>query len=127
MVIRSSLASRVYVSGGAGLLSAPTNAGTGCCGAAACAWDHTGLATKTTTANRISFGKISPMRERLNSWDNDGVPGLKSYVLGQVLSLNHVVVVERKSRLGAVRVLAKNVDGFLLCEIPKSSSNRDCI
>ena len=51
--------------------------------------------------------------------------GLQLDVLGWIFSFDDFLVVEGKPDLGTVRILAKNVNGFLLGKIAESSSKGD--
>src|ERR1700736_2449208 len=59
------------------------------------------------------------------SRNNNCVAGLKLNILVRILAFDDFLIVERKPRLRSVRILAQNVNGFLLGEVSKSTGEGD--
>lgn len=94
--MRSPLASGLYVSAGAELLSTPTMAGTGGCAGGLSVCAQTG--TPTSKLSPVSSaGLARPLqivsRCIISGYDH-AVAGLQSYVLGRVHALDDLFVVE---------------------------------
>src|SRR5437762_2093751 len=76
--------------------------------------DHSGIAVNTRKAAKCFLMHIG-------SRDYDGIPWLEFYILLGILALDDFSVVERKTRLRTIAILAQYVNRLLLGKIVETT------